>query len=183
MNTRTIVIIGSVIVIALIAFVVWGLFTTAPNTAPNTNLSGTSFPNAGNVAPSLPGGASSISVAAIQQGSISVKDFRNNPNTVKDPYNAGYYDIAGGSDPGLTNAPFHIFYDETHQYFGISLLAEPLGQYRKEAEQLLLQELGITQLQMCQLNYAVGVGPDVNEAYAGKNLGFSFCPGATVLPN
>jgi len=181
MSTRTIVIIGSTIIIALTAFVLWGFFTTTPSPTTETSSPGASFPSAGNVATS-PGGASSISVAEIQQGSIPVKDFRNNPNTVKDPYNSGYYDIAGGSDPGLTNAPFHVFYDETHQYFGISLLSEPLGQYRKEAEQTLLQALGISQLQMCQLNYAVGVGPDINEAYAGKNLGFSFCPGATVLP-
>ena len=180
MNTRTIVIIGSVVVIALIAFVIWGFMAT-PSSTPSTGSSSVGFPSAGTVT-SLPSGTPSISVAAIQQGSIQVKDFKNNPNTVKDPYNTGYYDIAGGSEPGLTNASFHIFYDDAHQYFGISLLSEPLGYYRKQAEQLLLQTLGISQEQMCQLNYSMGVGPDVNEAYAGKNLGFSFCPSATVLP-
>lgn len=180
MNTKIIVIAGIIIVIALIAFVVWG-FMSAPSQTPVTNPAGVNLPSAGNVTP-LPSGTPSISVAAIQQGSIPVKDFKNNPNTVKDPYNAGYYDIAGGSNPGLSHAPFHIFYDDTHQYFGITLLSEPIGQYRKQAEQLLLQELGISQAQMCQLNYSVGVGPDVNEAYTGINLGFSFCPGATVLP-
>jgi len=49
-------------------------------------------------------------------------------------------------------------------------------------EQFMLKTLGISQQQLCALNYSVGVTRYVNEQYTAKNLGFSFCPGAVVLP-
>jgi len=49
-------------------------------------------------------------------------------------------------------------------------------------ERDLMAKLGITEDAMCQLNYMVSVPYWVNEYYAGESLGFSFCPGATQLP-
>lgn len=59
--------------------------------------------------------------------------------------------------------------------FGVVLLAEPLGQSRLDAQSDLLQRLGISQDQACQLIYRVTVAPWVNAVYAGQNLGFTFC--------
>jgi len=46
----------------------------------------------------------------------------------------------------------------------------------------LLQQLGISEQDACRLRYSVSVPFSVNPLYSGKNLGFSFCPGATPLP-
>jgi hypothetical protein len=81
-----------------------------------------------------------------------------------------------------TSTDYNIGYDGVAKSFTIALLKEPLGNSRKEAEQFLMTTLGITQQQMCSLNYYVGTTYFVNESYDSSNLGFSFCPGAVALP-
>ena len=97
-------------------------------------------------------------------------------------YYLGYHYANGTSDPTASNdPPYLIEYISTTQYFNISLLHEPLGQIRQQAEQYLMAHTGLTQNQMCQIKYMVSVPSSVNQVYAGTNLGFSFCPGAVQL--
>jgi len=85
---------------------------------------------------------------------------------------------AGGSDEDA----YHIVYFSEDTSFLISLLAEPLGANRLDAEDELRAKLGLTNDQLCQLPVEVATSIYVNESYAGQNLGLSFCPGAVVLP-
>ena len=121
---------------------------------------------------------------------MTVKDFLHNKETVPDTVNPGYFYLAGsigyclgdGSCPsGYKTNDFSISFHNADGAFTIELLAEPIAAARAEAELFLLDRLGISQAQMCLLNYWVGVPDSVNATFAGKNLGFSFCPGATQL--
>jgi hypothetical protein len=123
-----------------------------------------------------------LEVKGTDGSTIVVDNFETDRKTVKDPTNDGYYYLSGGSNVSTTKAPYQIFYDSQDQYFGITLYQEPLGQYRTQAEDELIQDLGLTQDQMCSLNYDISVGQGVNDTYLGENLGFSFCPGAVALP-
>lgn len=115
---------------------------------------------------------------ATQNGSaIAANDFIHNGVTTPDPSNAGNYYLTGSSTNG-----YAIGYRVTSQFFTIALEQEPLGETRVAAENFLLSALGINKSQACGLNYYVGTDVYVNNLYAGKNLGFSFCPGATALP-
>ncbi len=171
--------------------------TSPKNQAPATN-----SPNRQNVLPvansigntTVVGTATSsvsgttLSLVAVGGGTIQANNFINDPTTAKDPINQGYYYLGyhvneGISDPTATdNPPYIIEYISATQYFNIALLQEPIGWVREEAQQYLMAHLAITQTQLCRLNYMVSVPDRVNSQFSGKNLGFSFCPGATVLP-
>lgn len=112
---------------------------------------------------------------------LVVRDFTKDVSVQKDPYVPGQYDLVGGVSPDAST-PYQVFYDTQDDYFGITIFKEPLGQNRLLAEQKLQAALGISQDAMCKLSYVIAPGPGVNDLYAGKNLGFSFCPGATQLP-
>jgi hypothetical protein len=122
---------------------------------------------------------------------IVVNDFISNGTTLPDEANKGNYLLAGNlgyciSDPqqcqAASSTNFSVYYNAVPQSFTIGLTAEPIGEARLDMEQFMLKTLGISQQQMCNLRYLVGVTRYVNPQYTGKNLGFSFCPGATVLP-
>lgn len=127
-----------------------------------------------------------------QDGSaLTTNDFIHNGTTIEDPANPGNYYLAGSSGycypdgtcpMAGTSKLYNIIYDSTAKSFIIGLLDEPLSTARMQAEQYLMQTLGITQAQMCSLHYYIGTTTYVNPKYGGDNLGFSFCPGATVLP-
>jgi len=44
-----------------------------------------------------------------------------------------------------------------------------------------MSRLGIGEQEMCQLHYSFSAPYWVNEFYAGRELGFSFCPGSVSL--
>ncbi len=122
---------------------------------------------------------------------LSVKDFVHNGETIPDPNQAESYQLAGslgycnadGTCPtGAKTEDFSISYSAKYQFFNIVLLAEPLSKSRIEAEQFLMSRLGLTQDQLCELNYALGTTVHVNSVYGGEELRFSFCPGAIKLP-
>lgn len=133
-----------------------------------------------------------IGIKVVNGGTLIAKDFLNNGETVADTQNQNNYYLAGplgyclpdGSCPsGASTTDFTITYNSKSSYFTIALRKEPLGSVRIEAEQFLLARLGITRQGMCNLNYYVGTTYWVNSIYDKGNLGFSFCPGATKLPN
>ena len=114
---------------------------------------------------------------------IVARNFLHDPGVIANPYHTtDYYILVGTDDPSAPNPPYEIDYSGKDQSFGVTLYKEPLGQYRTQAEQDLMKRLGISQTDMCRIAYVLAVGPGVNETFAGKNLGFSFCPGATALP-
>ena len=188
----------SLIVLVILGVVVW-FFLLAPkqplasptNSSVTLPLSGstTYVPPLGSTTSS--GSTKTIAVGALGGGTVVTNDFIHNGVTLLDAANKGRYLLAGNlgyciSDPQKcqagTQTDFSIFYDSTYGSFTIALLKEPLGGARLEMEQFLMNTLGITQSDMCKLNYYVGTTFDVNVAYSAENLGFSFCPGATVLP-
>ena len=126
-----------------------------------------------------------VIVKAIGGGTLTVNDFKGDPETIVDPSTPGYYYLAGGWIPGERGSPYSPFtiqYKESDQSFIVTLNKEPIGQTRTDAEKYLAQKLGASQAVMCRLHYAVFVTYDVNMEFSGRNLGFSFCPGAAVLP-
>ena len=179
---------GGLVVVALsiLLLVLFGPGKSAPVTPGEPVM----LPSVNSTDPSLMGGSTGLSVNG-KLGTVVMLDFLNNGTTAADLQNPGMYYVAGspgyclsdGTCPhGAAATDFNIAYDARAQFFNIALLGEPLGKVRAEAEQLMIKILGISQDQLCTLNYYVGTTYYVNEQYSGKNLGFSFCPGATVLP-
>ena len=120
-------------------------------------------------------------------GSIQTKDFLVSSTTAKDPVNTGYYYLGyhfaqGASDQAATDTPPYVIqYTTLTRGFNIVLFQEPIGLVRRQAEQYLMAQLGVSENQLCQLKYMVSVPNRVNQFYAGVSLGFSFCPGAIEL--
>jgi hypothetical protein len=56
-----------------------------------------------------------------------------------------------------------------------------LADARAAAEKMLKDRLGLDEHTLCGLVYGVYVPDQLNAVFSGKNLGFSFCPGATQL--
>lgn len=110
-----------------------------------------------------------------------VIDFRSDGITIPDPNNEGWYFVSGGTQPTETGAPYSIVYSEDDQQFTITLLKEPISETRIAAEQELMKRLSLSEDLMCRMKYWVGVPYSYNEFYAGRNLGFSFCPGAVKI--
>ncbi len=195
MNKIWLISIGAIIVVGLIALAFWLTSPKSPAPATNSPSGQNVLPVANSVGNTTAVNTSTnftsgtiLSLPAVDGGTIQVNNFINDPATAKDPINHGYYYLGyhvneGISDPTATdNPPYIIEYISATQYFNIALLQEPIGPVREEAQQYLMTHLGISQDQMCRLNYMVSVPERVNSQFAGINLGFSFCPGATVLP-
>ncbi len=205
MNKKLLITILSVITI-VIALTLWFIFRQTGEVAGETPDSQVTLPDGENRRDSTqkqpdstspddetvaPGQLATMTVPAYKGGIITVTDFINNGITLPDKSNKGRYLLAGdlgycviqpqeciaGSVVG-----FNIFYDSAYGSFTIALLDEPLGELRNSAEQTLQARLGVSQKDMCRLNYYIGTDEGVSSVYAGKNLGFSFCPNATILP-
>jgi hypothetical protein len=178
MKKPLIISIGAIVIIGFIVLVYWLLNSAPPATSPAANQN-IGLPSAGQNA---------TATSSLTQAGVQTLNFVNDPTTVKDPINPGYYYLGyhvneGISDPTATdNPPYIITYISATHYFNITLLQEPIGTVREEMQQYLMMRLGISQDGMCRLDYMVSVPWRVNQVYSGKNLGFSFCPGATKLP-
>lgn len=107
------------------------------------------------------------------------------PDPTRMPQPEGYtpeqgYEL-GGSDSGSYQILF--FTSGSENRILISLLAEPLGETRKNAEVELRSSLKLSDADICALsNLEVWTLPSVNETYSGQDLGLSFCPGSILLP-
>lgn len=147
---------------------------------------GAEFPQGG-------GGGSLVTVPVVTQqgGTMTARDFIHNGTTVEDPANPGSYYLAGETGycdsqgvcaHGASSKEFSIVYYPEDSSFVVALLAEPLGQARKGAEQFLMNTTGLSSTELCALKYYVGTDSYRSAQFSGTNLGFSFCPGATKLP-
>lgn len=79
------------------------------------------------------------------------------------------------------NLPYSIFFVEFDNSFQIVLDEQPIGRVRREAEKAFLAMTGLNESQACMLTYQVVTTIDTDSEYGGTNLGFTFCPGSTVL--
>ncbi len=199
MNTKFIVAIIALILGILSVLAVW-FFATNPSQQPTDPTDSVTLPTSGATAdgsitssttPTSTPGPGLMSVKIQGGGTVMTTDFIHNGVTLPDTSNQGQYLLAGDlgycvMDPQACQAgattDYNIYYNEVTGTFSIALLKEPLGEVRLAAEQFMMKSLGITQNELCKLNYYVGAPYDVNALYSSKNLGFSFCPGATVLP-
>lgn len=186
-------IIAILIIVAILWFFIFASTQQSPPPADGNSL--VSFPSSGQFPVATTETSSSsldtMTVSSTDGGAIITNDFIHNGITLPDAANNGRYLLAGNLGYCISDAQqcqagtttsFNIFYDRTDDSFTIALLKEPLGQVRLKAQQFLMTTLGITQDEMCRLNYRIGTTYHVNSFYSGENLGFSFCPGATVLP-
>jgi hypothetical protein len=133
----------------------------------------------------IPGGAGparpSITVRTVTGDAVSVPDFRAGKQADQLP-SGNVYTLYG---PEYSNdeSLFSLQYSEGSAEFLITLLQEPIGAARVEAERYLRGMLMLQDSELCRLNTLVGVMPYVNETFATyENLGLSFCPGAVPLP-
>ena len=197
MNKTLLLSVGAIVVIGLfaLAYRLTGTSVQTPSSIPSPSAQTGGHPaitsgvqNTTATATSTSAQAVTMSVTDANGGYIQTSNFLADPSTVKDSNNSGYYylgyhtknDFSGSS--ATVAPPYIIAYIDSTNYFNIALLQEPIGITREEAQQYIMAHLGITENQMCRLNYMISVPYWVNSQYAGKNLGFSFCPGATVLP-
>lgn len=183
--------VGVIVVVVIIAFFVFSgepELVPVVQTAPGLPVAGSVPQGTGTSGSSATGTLSFTTRSGVV---VTVKDFIHNGETVTDVQNPGSYVLAGslgycladGTCPrGAVTEEFSISYSEKTHLFNIVLLTEPLGEIRHKTEQFLVGRLGLTEQQLCSLDYTVGAPYWVNEAYDSKNLGFSFCPGATKLP-
>ena len=181
----------AVIVILVIAgFFTWSFFTTKPSSS--LSVSQNTFPNSSSTPlTSTTGNGSSMSITLNDGSSVQTRDFLNNGITIEDPANKATYYLAGSSGACSSNGTcpiagsstdYTIVYYPIDGSFGVGLATEPLGAVRKEAEQYLMNTLGLSEQQMCSLKYTVMTTTYVSQQFGGENLGFSFCPNAVVLP-
>lgn len=184
---RTVLIIAVLLGVVLLAVAGFVLLRPAPVLETPSN---PSFPGAG---PGGQGGALSQAVTLPSRSGepIVVDNFINNGVTEQDPINPSQYYLAGKNAlcelerdcySGAPTDDFDVVYFSDEEAFAIGLTAEPLGEARRSAEQFLMNTLGITEAEMCALNYFLTTDAGVSEQYAGADLGFSFCPGAIPLP-
>jgi len=120
-------------------------------------------------------------VSGTDGASYAVPDFTKQDQPVWANESTGYQ--VAGSDDG----DFLIVYTAPDSFgnpaqFLVSLQVEPLGETRLAAEAELKNRLKLSTEDLCALDIQVWTGIEINEAYAGRDLGLSFCPDATVLP-
>ncbi|MDO8623860.1 MAG: hypothetical protein Q7R54_00690 [bacterium] len=164
-----------VVILLLLGFYLFRSDTTPPNTIPGiTDPFGTP---AGTV-PGTGGGSTETQLPiTLNNGAVILV-----PNFTKASQPFWTSPIAGYEVAGSEKEIYHILYFPGNSGFLISLAAEPLGESRRAGEAALRAKLGVTDAVLCTLNIQVFTGIDVNEQYSGRDLGLSFCPGATALP-
>lgn len=186
---KTLLTILAIFLIIILAGVVFWLFRGRGLEVPP--------PDGGTIFPGSNGGTgggqtdAKLQIPSSSGEPITTNNFLANGITIEDPANEGNYYLAGSSGACNPNGTcptagsekgFTIVYFNSSKSFIVNLDDEPLGENRMKAERYLMNMLGISQSQMCNLRYDVLTTSYVNEQYSAQNLGFSFCPGAVQLP-
>lgn len=190
--------IGWIVIIFLVILTISGIWYvfSVPKIIPQNNVQPTTrLPVGDTITPisssTAPHPSQTMTLATQNGSTIVTNDFIHNGVTIPDKVNEGHYLLAGNLGYCISNpqecqaAPtdnFTVYYNTISQSFTIELTKEPIGKSRLDMEQFMITALGIPAQQMCSLNYLISVTRYVNSQYTGKNLGFSFCPGAMVLP-
>jgi hypothetical protein len=170
--------IGILAVLGAALFVLWPSETPAPapySEVPNTQLNNqtsVSISTSSDPAP-LPVQKVQTILPTIDGVGVLVKNFL--------PSDTSLEASEGGDIIIAENEWYRVTYYLPTQGISVFLLQEPLGDARHLAESHVIELLGITQSDACRIFHLVAAPGEVNAVYAGKNLGFSFCPGATAL--
>ncbi len=114
-------------------------------------------------------------------GEVSVRNFLRDPDVAKDQVNLGFYYVGTTDISRLAEQAFTIQYITQTGHFTLSLLREPLGSVRTQAEDALAARLGLPKEQLCGLRYTVAVPGYVNAEASGIDYRFSFCADAVPL--
>lgn len=190
----------AVLLLAIAVGVLWIVFKPTASDTPAPTGPTVTLPVSGGVNPGVvtttPNASTTVPrgtrVIADAKGiALETRDFLKDETVRPDRSTPGRYLLAGNLGTCIGDqvacqagalVPFNIFFNEVSQVFSVGITDEPIGENRRLAEQTLEKLLGLGQPEMCRLKYYVGTSEQVNKAFGGKNLGFSYCPGATVLP-
>lgn len=125
-------------------------------------------------------GQENIMLMSATGQTYTVPNFTENHPSYEQPTGTFYY-ITASPDSVEEDERFSIVYG-TDSSISIGLLAEPVGEVRKVAEQKLRTLIPLSTTELCTLNISVTTPISVNETYAATELGLSFCPGSVQLP-
>ena len=170
------------VVIVVIGLLVWRSFSNSgtSSTGGTTQNGGNPFGTPAGTVPGVTTGSSNagatLTLTARDGSRVVVPDFTASSQPPSASAENGYQ-IAGSAA-----STFHILYFPRDSGILVSLYAEPLGQTRLAAESALKTALQLSDKQLCSLIVSVRTSSDVSPYYAGKELGLSFCLGATTLP-
>lgn len=173
-NRRAIII--ALIIVAIVAAGIAFLLLRSPSPSPSNPGTNSGNPFGGGGGNVSGGGQPGLTVVEKDGTSVSVPDFTKTDQPPVAGPDTGY------QVSGSTASSFQILYFPDQSYFLVSLFSEPLGQTRLSAEAALRAKLGLSDSQLCALNIEVRTDAETNETYSGRNLGLSFCPNATALP-
>jgi hypothetical protein len=81
---------------------------------------------------------------------------------------------------GTTTKDYSIVYVYKWNYYNIAIVTEPVGQYRKIAEEELITALGMSRDTICDLPIYVQRTTAEND-FGFELIGLSFCPGSVDL--
>lgn len=121
-------------------------------------------------------GSNGLTLFLADGSAVSVPNFTTTNQPPTSSAESGYQ-VAGAN-----TGDYQILYYPQNSGILISLFSEPLGPVRLAAESALRAALRLSDSQLCGLTVDVRTTADVSDTYSGRNLGLSFCPGATVLP-
>lgn len=95
--------------------------------------------------------------------------------TINNPWKNAV-DIEPGEKPVLTkNEKYRIVFQPKYNLVLITILATPYQDVRKEAEQDLLNQLGVSKEEACKLNVSVGSPYFANKEVITDSSRLSFC--------
>jgi len=109
---------------------------------------------------------------------MEVHDIRSLPEALDK--GSGFYGYEAASN-NTSYVTFGILYSSFDDSFAVSLTREPLKIAREDAQKFLMKSLNIDEAGVCKLRAFVSVPAEINLQLAGKDLGFSFCPGSVEL--
>lgn len=104
----------------------------------------------------------------------------SNPREFGTALGSNTYELTSEDMPQLDKS-YNISYFGNDESFNISLLEEPLGEVRRQAEQELAMRLGVAVEDLCRLKVRVGTALVTNQFVSGRDLGVSVCPGSVQI--
>lgn len=178
MNTRIWIIVILILIVGTYAGFAW-FAGPSSQTATSTN-SGNPFGGSGGSSGGTGGTQGGLTIPTKDGGTVTVPDFTQSAPSASEGSERYYY-LTNNADTQGASAQYDIQYG-TDGSVTVSLLSEPIGTARLAAEEKLRSFFPLSNDQLCSLDVIVGVPNYVNSTYSGNNLGLSFCPGSTPLP-
>lgn len=161
-----------------VLYVFFMLFTRKSNNANNPPTE-TNFPTSDGtgVNDNLQKSDQIIPVRTVAGDTVPVRDFRKDQFVEAIADNT--YILRDTTSPNT--ATFEVLYFGSDGHIVISLRKEPLRDTRIIAETALMRHLNTTHEELCNFAISVRVARDINEFYAGQELGVSNCPRSQPL--